>query len=618
MNKKGFTLVEIIVTIGLLALLGVGIGVSLTKVLKNQDENSYETFIEKVKSASTLYISNNSKLINDLESNKGYILITINDLISNGYLREDLTNPKTGEKIKDLIEPSNPNEEDYSQTKVYYSMDKEMIIEYPFIKPTEDVYLNVINYTTLYKTNETGLCYKGLNTSSLGLTLVESGGLLNKNLVAGSNIIAYMEDGSECSDANLNTNKVGTYKIRYVYTINGDNAKNNPDAKSATRNVIIKPTKPSIIEFEVKPQTKNDIYYANYTAKIKEIAFEEILYCINYYDANASYKANINDCKTWKTLNNKNSNNEFVLDISNVNLKQDYPDIENKELVSFYLFVKNSFEEYDYKKMTNDNGEYRLTSTVYFNLEAGSNKVYLKDMKTEISNPVEIKRIKNNTKFSQVMTDSNYGNNKYNRITRNGYYFDGWYTEKEGAGTKYTKDTTAGVYGVLDLYAYWKKDDEKPTCTISGTSSGLTATPKDNYGTVSGGKWSPDNSLTLETHTFTLKDWAGNEGSCSATITEQSSKEETYTYQVDEPYTSCTGGGYTNKFVEGSDSEDYCKRKGYWYCVNNCYAGPGCYISVKEPETCETLTRTVTKTGTRTVWYCPSGKEISGTYKCIS
>ena len=56
-NNKGFTLVEILVTIGLLALLGVGIGVSLNKVLKNQEENTYETFIEKIKSSTLLYPS---------------------------------------------------------------------------------------------------------------------------------------------------------------------------------------------------------------------------------------------------------------------------------------------------------------------------------------------------------------------------------------------------------------------------------------------------------------------------------------------------------------------------------------------------------------------------------
>ena len=140
--KKGFTLVEIIVTIGLLAILGVGIGVSLNKVLKKQDENSYETFIEKIKSSSLLYSSNSATIINDLEFNNGYILISMNDLIKAGYIRENLKNPNTDEKLNEI---NSPNEsegvgvEDYSQARVYYSMDKEMMIEYPFIKPEDNI-----------------------------------------------------------------------------------------------------------------------------------------------------------------------------------------------------------------------------------------------------------------------------------------------------------------------------------------------------------------------------------------------------------------------------------------------------------------------------------------------
>ena len=38
MNKKGFTLVEIIVTITLIALIGIVIGVSLTKTIKIQED----------------------------------------------------------------------------------------------------------------------------------------------------------------------------------------------------------------------------------------------------------------------------------------------------------------------------------------------------------------------------------------------------------------------------------------------------------------------------------------------------------------------------------------------------------------------------------------------------
>ena len=127
LNQKGFTLVEILVTIGLLALLGVGIGVSLNKVLKNQEENTYETFIEKIKSSSLLYSSNSETIMNDLEFNNGYVLISMNDLINGGYIRENVKNPNTNETLKEL--GINEKGEDYSKARVYYSMDKEMIID---------------------------------------------------------------------------------------------------------------------------------------------------------------------------------------------------------------------------------------------------------------------------------------------------------------------------------------------------------------------------------------------------------------------------------------------------------------------------------------------------------
>ena len=42
MNKKGFTLVEIIVSVALLALIGVIVGISLNSTIKKQQISSYE------------------------------------------------------------------------------------------------------------------------------------------------------------------------------------------------------------------------------------------------------------------------------------------------------------------------------------------------------------------------------------------------------------------------------------------------------------------------------------------------------------------------------------------------------------------------------------------------
>ena len=654
MNKKGFTLVEILVTIGLLALLGVGIGVSLNKVLKNQEENSYESFIEKIKSSTLLYSSNSAQILNELEYDYGYKLISMKELIDDGYIKGNLKNPNTNEAIKDFSRVDVAGKEDYSRAKVYYTMDKEMVIEYPFIKPSEEIYLNVINYTTTYKSGESNLCYKGLNTSSLGLTLVESGGLLNKELNAGISIIAYMEDGSKCTDANLNTSKVGTYKIRYVYTINGTNAENNPNAKSVTRNIIVKPTKPVINKFEVaRTVNENDVYKATMKLKASDVQGVNIRYCLVATKKDQS--SNISMCSG---TSNSFSPNKWISisngsEISkNFDIRELFPEYASSEAeIRFFVFVRNDFEEYVNKEKQNTNEigtkTYLLTSTVIFNLESGSSKVYLEDMKTEITNPIKITGISNvpRTKFNQVKEGSDIAINKYNRIVRNGYYFDGWYTEKNGGGTKYTKDTTTEVLGLLNLYASWKADSEKPTCTISASSSGLSVDKYDNFGYPVNGSF--DNStLSNGSHTYTFIDWASNKGSCSTTISDQSSYEDTYTYWESEPYDSpysceqtrevekCTGGGYTNRKVCSEPrSTNECKMAcctDCWYSATG-YAGPGCYISESNgSQTCEWVTETywgtcyetkyrdVEKTGTYTVFYCESGTEISGTYKCIS
>ena len=63
MNKKGFTLVEIIVSVALLALIGVIVGISLNSTIKKQQISSYEEYVEKVKSSALLYVNNTPSII---------------------------------------------------------------------------------------------------------------------------------------------------------------------------------------------------------------------------------------------------------------------------------------------------------------------------------------------------------------------------------------------------------------------------------------------------------------------------------------------------------------------------------------------------------------------------
>ena len=69
-GKKGFTLLELVIAIGLLTLFAVFIGVSLNRTYKKQKENDYNNFIKKIVASANLYVSNEGSIINSLSSNK--------------------------------------------------------------------------------------------------------------------------------------------------------------------------------------------------------------------------------------------------------------------------------------------------------------------------------------------------------------------------------------------------------------------------------------------------------------------------------------------------------------------------------------------------------------------
>ena len=278
-NKKGFTLVEVLVSIGLLALLGSVIAISLNRVFKDNNIKNYDEYVEKIKSAAMLYVNNTVDIINDLNDNS-FKIITIGDLVDNGYLNDNLVNPNTNEKV-------GKNEE----IQVFYDSDHELIVVYPYTNDNKDSYLYTLNYSVMYGDTTDNLCYVGLNTRSLQLinpdgTPVKDNNS-NKILVPEQNIKAYMENGEECTNLNLSSDKVGTYKIRYEYTKNYNELLNQEsvEKKSAERTIIVKPSKPVISTFTIRPQkNETDVNYNVYDAKmdlsVSDIDGVKLKYCI--------------------------------------------------------------------------------------------------------------------------------------------------------------------------------------------------------------------------------------------------------------------------------------------------------------------------------------------------
>lgn len=112
MNKKGYTLVEIISVIALLAVICGLFVLNFSRKNNNQLEENYNNEIKKMESAADTYVmtnksSNDSKygIIKYTASNQdeSFCYITIDDLVSDGFLNEIPINPKTNEEFEGVI-----------------------------------------------------------------------------------------------------------------------------------------------------------------------------------------------------------------------------------------------------------------------------------------------------------------------------------------------------------------------------------------------------------------------------------------------------------------------------------------------------------------------------------
>ena len=95
MKNKGFTLVELIVTVALLAIISVVIGVSMSGMLSRQDDKELKNYQKEIEKAACAYAEANNFKINENRS------IDINTLISSGTLKKTINNPKSGKPITD-------------------------------------------------------------------------------------------------------------------------------------------------------------------------------------------------------------------------------------------------------------------------------------------------------------------------------------------------------------------------------------------------------------------------------------------------------------------------------------------------------------------------------------
>lgn len=113
-NNKGFTLIELIATIGIMILIGLVIVNNMTGVLSKQHDEEYKSFKKELEDGACIYVEtkwDSSKRSNCKASNN--CTVSIDELIKAGFIDENLKNPNNEEEIK--------NNQDKYKVKVYWT-----------------------------------------------------------------------------------------------------------------------------------------------------------------------------------------------------------------------------------------------------------------------------------------------------------------------------------------------------------------------------------------------------------------------------------------------------------------------------------------------------------------
>lgn len=135
-NKKGFTLVELIVVLAIISVLGVTVGLSMTKLSQNTKDNNNETLMKEVLSSAQAYCMLASK---KSECTNG-ANITIKKLVENGNLDE---------KIYNKVNPAKKNNAKFLESDVVkITLDSSKFKDYYYECNGNRYYLSTIDNCT--------------------------------------------------------------------------------------------------------------------------------------------------------------------------------------------------------------------------------------------------------------------------------------------------------------------------------------------------------------------------------------------------------------------------------------------------------------------------------------
>lgn len=325
-KRKGFTLVEIIVTVGLLAVLAVIIILNVNNNLKYQEDKEYAEFINKIKSAANVYIAASPEVEKYVKMEKYYI-ITIDNLNDAGLISTStLIDPESKKVLKDL-EEDNPKR----YIKVYddeeFNDDKSnaTLIEYP---------VNNINEFQVYIKYVMNGFGSACNTQRVGI--LKDTTLCNPTDENADFTSWYLDE---------NLTKPVTYNDGKYYKTN----------KNVTLYAKWKKNKGPKIEYLNLTSTNNDEIFKlntiNIELKITDVYNSNIKFCLQT-------SSDVKSC-TWKDYDNLYKEGNVKLNIENYSGSK----------ITYYVFAKNDVAEEDSTKMASLNKEYRVYTACSYKVE---------------------------------------------------------------------------------------------------------------------------------------------------------------------------------------------------------------------------------------------------------
>lgn len=213
MEKKGFTLVELLAVIIIIGVMGILIIPTVNKSIKDFRMSSYDNQIETIAAAARNWATDHPYSLPTEDS--GVMTITLGTLKSSGYIDVALKNPKTDKSFpNDMLIEIKRKKNNFRYTVIEDS-GTESDTEYNERGPVIVLCGNSNEYVNLGSTYQEPTC---LGTSYVGAAAYD----YKQNPIPS----ALSKTGS------VNTSKLGTYKITYI-------ALYNNMTTSATRTVTV-------------------------------------------------------------------------------------------------------------------------------------------------------------------------------------------------------------------------------------------------------------------------------------------------------------------------------------------------------------------------------------------